>query len=96
MRMGLVPFEKENAMAKAKKETKVAKKPQAVCFQCGSTRLVEVGAKCNDLCRLTDNDGNTTWGYVPKNIGLGTDENYVAFTYCRECGQMQNEEFRTK
>ena len=83
-------------MAKAQKKTKVAKaKAPAVCFRCGSGELVQVAAKCNDLCRLTRN-GKTTWCYVPGDIGLGHDENYAEFTYCPKCGQMQNEEFRTR
>ena len=66
-----------------------------LCFRCGSDALVEVAAKCNDLCRLT-RDGRTEWGYVPDDIGLGDNADYVEFTYCRTCGQMQNAEFQAK
>ena len=64
-----------------------------LCFRCGSPELVQVSAKCNDLCRLTRN-GKTEWGYVPDDLGLGNNQDYVSFTYCRRCGQMQNDEFR--
>jgi hypothetical protein len=29
--------------------------------------------------------------YVPAGIGLGNDEDYVEFSYCADCGQMQGE-----
>lgn len=65
------------------------------CFRCGSDALVEVAAKCSDLCRLT-RGGQTEWGYVPGDLGLGGNPDYVSFTYCRRCGQMQNDEFRNQ
>jgi hypothetical protein len=86
-----------------KKQAKMAAVEEKLvpCFRCGSTDLVQIAAKCNDLCRVTrggqevavDRRG-TTWGYVPGDLGLGSDDNYVEFTYCRKCGQLQNEEFR--
>ena len=86
-------------MRKGKKKTHAekakAQRAPVVCFRCGASELIEVAAKCNDLCRLT-RGGKTTWGYVPADIGLGSDENYAEFTYCRKCGQMQNEEFRAQ
>ena len=65
------------------------------CFRCGGTDLIQVAAKCSDLCRVT-RGGKTEWGYVPGDIGLGSDENYVEFIYCRKCGQMQNAEFKAQ
>jgi len=79
-----------------KKQAKMAvvdEKP-VLCFRCGSTEIIQVAAKCSDLCRVT-RCGKTEWGYVPGDLGLGSDENYVEFTYCRKCGQMQNDEFKT-
>ena len=63
------------------------------CFRCGATELIQITAKCNDLCRVT-RDGKTEWDYVPDGIGLGDNNSYVEFTYCRKCGQMQNAEFK--
>ena len=73
-------------------EAEAARAEVAACFRCGSSELVQVAAKCNDLCRLTRN-GKTEWDYVPDDLGLGNDPDYVSFTYCRRCGQMQNDEF---
>ena len=78
--------------AKQVKMAAVETKP-AACFRCGSTDLVQIAAKCSDLCRVT-RGGKTEWGYVPDGIGLGEDPNYVELTYCRKCGQMQNAEFK--
>jgi hypothetical protein len=82
-------------MKKGKKQAKMAEVQQkpAPCFRCGATELVQIAAKCSDLCRVT-RGGKTEWGYVPDGLGLGDDPNYVEFTYCRRCGQMQNEEFQ--
>ena len=77
---------------KQAKMAAVETKP-AACFRCGSTDLVQIAAKCSDLCRVT-RGGKTEWGYVPEGIGLGEDPNYVELTYCRKCGQMQNAEFK--
>jgi hypothetical protein len=81
-------------MKKGRKQAKMAEvQPPATCFRCGATDLVQIAAKCNDLCRVT-RGGKTEWGYVPDDLGLGSDDNYVEFTYCRKCGQMQNGEFK--
>jgi len=80
-----------------KKQAKMAvvdEKP-VPCFRCGSSEIIQIAAKCSDLCRMT-RDGKTEWGYVPDGLGLGDDPNYVELTYCRKCGQMQNEEFRAR
>jgi hypothetical protein len=72
-----------------------------VCFRCGSEDIIQIAAKCSDMCRVTRNGQETAvgrrgtvWGYVPADIGLGESQDYVEFTYCRKCGQMQNAEFR--
>jgi hypothetical protein len=82
-------------MKKGKKQAKMAEIQQALvpCFRCGGTDLIQIAAKCSDLCRVT-RGGKTEWGYVPDDLGLGSDDNYVEFTYCRKCGQMQNAEFK--
>ncbi len=80
----------------AKKQAKMAEvnATPATCFRCGSTEIIQIAAKCSDLCRITRN-GKTEWGYVPDGIALGEDPNYVEFSYCRKCGQIQNPEFRS-
>jgi hypothetical protein len=73
-----------------KKQAKMAAvvETPTACFRCGSDDIIQIAAKCNDLCRVT-RGGKTEWGYVPEGIGLGEDPNYVEFTYCRMCGQIQ-------
>ncbi len=59
------------------------------CTQCSSDQLANVGAKCSDLCSF-----ETVWdqyesdGYVPDGVGIGGGD-YVEFTYCLNCGQIQ-------
>jgi len=61
------------------------------CQECHGERILEVSAKCSDLCfvRMGDFEHN---GYVPQDCGI-TQENsygdYVMFDLCMECGQLQ-------
>jgi len=58
--------------------------------KCGSNRIARVGAKCSDRCYVeVPHLGLEKDGYVPTNIGLGDDEDYVDFDFCLDCGQMQ-------
>jgi hypothetical protein len=85
---------KERTMKKAKQvKMAVVEQTPVPCFRCGSTDLIQVAAKCSDGCRVT-RGGKTSWGYVPLSLGLGENGDYVEFTYCRKCGQMQNAEFK--
>lgn len=61
------------------------------CQRCGSPRLVGVGGKTSDMCNVINHEtgAETINSYVPPNIGLGRDEDYIEFDYCAECGQMQ-------
>jgi hypothetical protein len=88
-------------MKKKQAKMAVVEQTQAPCFRCGSEDIIQIAAKCSDMCRVT-RKGNavavgrrgTEWGYVPADIGLGESQDYVEFTYCRKCGQMQNAEFK--
>lgn len=60
------------------------------CQRCNSLRLVEINAKCNDACWVTDTrTGNTGNGYVPDDLGLGEGGDYIEVMYCLDCGQIQ-------
>lgn len=59
------------------------------CDKCGSERVLSVGAKCSDQFSARSGSDEEYDGYVPAGIGLGSDEDYVEFDYCLECGQLQ-------
>lgn len=60
------------------------------CQKCQSTRIAQASGKCSDMffIRVGDNELND---YVPYNIGIGGGD-YVQFSYCLDCGQIQNTE----
>lgn len=58
------------------------------CQRCnGTKKLYSISAKCSDLYSHTHIGGNSYDGYVPDWIGEYGD--YVSFTICRHCGQVQ-------
>jgi len=57
------------------------------CQRCKSDRVLDVGAKCSDCCGISSHNSEHE-GYVPKGIGIGGGD-YVEFSYCLECGQIQ-------
>lgn len=64
------------------------------CQRCkGTKKLYQIQAKCNDMySQINLSSGKEYDGYVPEwidNGGNGGD--YVAFTICRHCGQVQGE-----
>jgi len=60
------------------------------CQRCGSENIVGVNGKTGDQCNLINRlTGAEIVDYVPPNIGLGRDEDYIEFEYCADCGQMQ-------
>jgi hypothetical protein len=61
------------------------------CQRCeGTAKLYEVSAKCSDLySQIHLKTGKQTDGYVPEWIGAGGYGDYVNFTVCRHCGQIQ-------
>lgn len=62
------------------------------CKHCSSSRVASVSAKCSDTFGIfigNNNDVDYT-GYVPEDVGLGKNEDYVRFSFCLDCGRMQN------
>ncbi len=61
------------------------------CQSCGGqAKLYRISAKCSDLYSHTHlKSGKEYDGYVPDWIGEFGD--YVNFTICRHCGQVQGE-----
>jgi hypothetical protein len=58
--------------------------------KCGSNRLIEVGGKVSDMFWANQRDNNVEYdGYVPTGLGIGNGD-YMDFTYCLDCGQIQN------
>jgi len=55
---------------------------------CTSERILSVDAKCNDLC-MVDFNGAQRDDYVPGDIGISDNEDYISFDYCLECGKVQ-------
>lgn len=60
------------------------------CQRCnGQAKLVQISAKCSDMYSHVTAAGKEYDGYVPDWIGEYGD--YVTFTVCRHCGQMQGD-----
>jgi len=57
------------------------------CIRCESDRILEIGGKTSDCYGHAYKDKEYT-GYVPDNVGIGGDD-YIEFSYCLECGQIQ-------
>lgn len=58
------------------------------CQRCKSKRIHNVSAKCSDMCN-GDINGRGHEGYVPEDLGIGGGD-YLKFSYCLDCGQLQN------
>lgn len=60
------------------------------CDKCKSTTLLACGGKVCDMFWATYiANGNQYEGYVPNDIGIGGGD-YIEFSYCLDCGQIQN------
>jgi len=57
------------------------------CSRCKSDRLLQVNAKCNDLCTVQIGSHEKS-DYAPKDLGIGGGD-YINFTVCLNCGQAQ-------
>lgn len=57
------------------------------CQRCKSTRIASINAKCSDLCNARIGRQESD-GYVPDDMGIGGGD-YVEFTHCLACGQLQ-------
>lgn len=64
------------------------KELKMLCQRCESTRVLSVNAKCSDLCSVRFWGGKEQDGYVPSGFGIGGGD-YVEFSYCADCGQIQ-------
>ena len=63
------------------------------CKRCGSEKLTSVSGKTSDLCSTCDLDtGEETDGYADENPRLDRIQeygDYLTFTFCADCGQIQ-------
>jgi len=63
------------------------------CKRCDSVKLTSVSGKTSDLCSTRDLDtGTETDGYTNENPRLKRIEewgDYLTFTFCADCGQIQ-------
>lgn len=69
-------------------------KEQNGCQTCKSTALASIWVKCSDGFNFKSEETGEYEGYVPSGIGIdmkGGAGDYVGFTYCLDCGQIQGE-----
>jgi len=59
------------------------------CKNCESERIASVSGKCSDMCSITLGESERN-DYVPKDMGIGGGD-YLEFSYCLDCGQIQGE-----
>lgn len=52
------------------------------CLKCDSSRLMDVSAKCSDMCTVKLD------GYAPGNVNIGGGD-YLEFVVCANCGHLQ-------
>ncbi len=67
---------------------------QDKCQTCKSVALASMWVKCSDGFNFKSDDIGEYEGYVPSGIGIdrkGGAGDYVGFTYCLDCGQIQGE-----
>ncbi len=57
------------------------------CEKCGGIRVLQISAKCNDLCSLTFK-GVEHNDYVPSDLRIG-GEDYITVDICLDCGMAQ-------
>lgn len=56
--------------------------------KCGSKRVMQVSAKCNDLCSVTiGHDHINNYSEVPSNINIGAGD-YIILMICADCGHL--------
>lgn len=71
-------------------EAKKAKKDGWLCA-CGSSRVVRAQAKVSDGLILDMYKSPGDYWYVPGDMGLGNDGDYLDFCFCLGCGKIQGE-----
>jgi len=64
-----------------------------ICQRCKSDRIANIITKCSDGCYIDiPSEKISTSGYAPCIPHVtGPDEDYVEFSVCLDCGQMQGE-----
>ena len=60
------------------------------CQKCKSERIVQINAKCRDMCDFSIGGGIFADCYVPSDLGIGSGD-YLDFEYCADCGQIQGD-----
>jgi len=62
-----------------------------MCQKCNSKRVAYISAKCSDMFCM-DIGEKEYEGYVPQDVvfGAGGWGDYVRFSLCLDCGQMQS------
>jgi hypothetical protein len=58
------------------------------CKNCNSKRIASVCSKASDGHSITIGDKEHN-GYMPDDLNLGDDSDYVEFDYCLDCGMIQ-------
>ena len=67
-----------------------------ICQRCESLRLMDVSAKCNDMCWINLDNQNYD-GYVPDNFNLCNNGrsfgggDYIDMCVCANCGHVQGQ-----
>lgn len=59
------------------------------CIKCESKRVLNFSGKTSDSFGMQYKDKDYD-GYVPTDVGLGSDEDYIEMEICLECGQIQD------
>lgn len=59
------------------------------CNKCSSERIVHVNGKTSDCCMIEMGEEELD-GYVPHDMGIGGGD-YIQFSYCLDCGQIQDD-----
>ena len=57
------------------------------CENCKSDRVLQISAKCNDMCSLVFKSIESN-DYVPDNLKIGGGD-YIELDICLECGMAQ-------
>lgn len=61
------------------------------CYKCNSENIIHMSCPTDMKCRIEDvNSGNKFIGVCIKDIGLGEFEDYISFSYCLNCGRIQD------
>ena len=87
----LTQEEKLAMVAKIKAEQVLAKQAKADGWMCpcGSLRVVRAQAKVSDGLILDMYKSPGDYWYVPDDMNIGDDSDYLYFSFCLDCGKIQ-------